>query len=964
MTPKIKPMKTIIFLRILLSVILIEIYSAGYSQNTVSGRLLNESNEPLIGASIMVESTTKGVSSDTEGYFEILTELPFPITLIFSYVGYKNLELEVNAPTSNLIVILKQGLLLNEEVVITASRRREKIQEAPSSISVITAKQMEASPNDNPLRNLIKEPGVIIQQQTAGRINIHLRGDDGLVYGSASYPMLDYMPLALSGDFFQNLGTPVNNIDLDRIEVVRGPGSALYGPGVTAGIIHFISKSAIDKPGSTFELLGGELSTYGISIRHATKVSEKFGFKINAFYKRGGEFTLNPDNPQDALQIAKLQNTVSVPTIVGEIQDPTLPARLLLDSDDLDPDGDGNPMQDYWKSNLISATMEFRPKEDFSVVLSGAMNNASSVFYNASGEGLGNDNIFWTQARVQKGGFFGQVSYKFLNGGTDDNPSWLYQTGTATSVVMKWLEAQAQYNFETPRFLDAQWTIGFDNRTILSDTKNQVNGRFENDDDFIIRGGYLQTKLPLNPKLDLVLAGRLDRFSYLNETSFAPRAVFVYKPNPKHTIRAGFNRAVGTPGIIEIFPDLPLASIIPGAFDIWYIGNKNRQTFGEDPQIVFNGVLPFPSLPAETPGLPLAYAQGAVSGEVLPVLVEDLAAYSTLAPFVPTIIEYLSNPANFVDGTVGTFAGINLLNNLPLEILDAPSASLRIEDTWELGYKGLIGNKLGISVDVYNRNVDGGALFTAISPSYTLLDSKNIPSALGRAVQNDLSTFLTELLSPHLGSIFPDEASLQDAVNQISDLVGGSYEQAGSGFLESIQPLIDGAILAATPTEQVPDNGVTHVATGFRTFERFNYWGIDFGMNYYLNNSLTLSASYSWISKNLFNPKIVDVDGTESITLLQPSYRFRLGLNYAPDFGFRTNLSYQFDPSFNVLLGQYTGDTDVKSLIDAGIGYKFNNSLMLDISAQNLFDNEYRTYPNFPKIGRRVLGKITYTFGN
>ena len=67
-----------------------------------------------------------------------------------------------------------------------------------------------------------------IQQQSAGRINIQLRGDGGL-FGSASFPMLDYRPLVGAGTgTFDALNTPLNNIDIERIEVVRGPGSAEY----------------------------------------------------------------------------------------------------------------------------------------------------------------------------------------------------------------------------------------------------------------------------------------------------------------------------------------------------------------------------------------------------------------------------------------------------------------------------------------------------------------------------------------------------------------------------------------------------------------------------------------------------------------------------------------------------------------------------------------------------------------
>ena len=62
------------------------------------------------------------------------------------------------------------------------------------------------------------------------------------------------------------------------------------------------------------------------------------------------------------------------------------------------------------------------------------------------------------------------------------------------------------------------------------------------------------------------------------------------------------------------------------------------------------------------------------------------------------------------------------------------------------------------------------------------------------------------------------------------------------------------------------------------------------------------------------------------------------------------------------LLGQFSGDTGNRTVVDLGLGYKFNDTITFDISAQNLFDNEYRTYPLFPKIGRRVLAKLTFNF--
>ena len=70
--------------------------------------------------------------------------------------------------------------------------------------------------------------------------------------------MLDYRSLISPGlEYFDSQNSPINNIDLERIEVVLGPASALYGPDVTTGVVHFISKNPFEHPGSTAELIYG-----------------------------------------------------------------------------------------------------------------------------------------------------------------------------------------------------------------------------------------------------------------------------------------------------------------------------------------------------------------------------------------------------------------------------------------------------------------------------------------------------------------------------------------------------------------------------------------------------------------------------------------------------------------------------------------------------------------------------------
>ena len=197
------------------------------------------------------------------------------------------------------------------------------------TVSVVSAKDIENSAIAvDPVRHLVNVPGVQIQQQSANTINIEMRAGSG-VFGTSTLPILDYRYLSTpaAGTFFtQHSG--LSNIDIAKIEVVRGAASALYGPGVTSGVVHFMSKNPIDYPGTTVELLGGEMSTLGASLRHAyASANKKFGYKINVKYTEGDDFSLNPnetvdedgDGYADATTIAGFARAIYQPFIENDM---------------------------------------------------------------------------------------------------------------------------------------------------------------------------------------------------------------------------------------------------------------------------------------------------------------------------------------------------------------------------------------------------------------------------------------------------------------------------------------------------------------------------------------------------------------------------------------------------------------------------------------------------------------------
>ncbi|MEM6319991.1 MAG: TonB-dependent receptor [Bacteroidota bacterium] len=932
--------------------------SSGVFAQNLSGVVTDESAEVLIGANVLIKGTTVGTTTDLDGQFSLAYDGTYPITIEVSYTGFTNQEIELTQAANNLTIELVEGLLIGQEVVVSASRKREKIQEAPASISVLSARKLAGSPQVDPVRNLVNVAGVQIQQQSAARFNIEMRGGIGL-FDTNTFPIMDYRSLVGPGiGTFQSDQSGISRIDIDRIEVVRGPGSALYGPGVTTGVVHFITKNPIDHPGTTLEVGGGELNTFISAVRHAGRnASKTFGYKINATYNRGDEFTLDPE--EDADQISLFKTEITDPVINNELVDLAQPGRTLLTREDLDPDGDGNMMQDHYWNAAINTTLEFRPQNDLSFTLSGGMNTGSSVYYNDLGEGLAQALEFWTQARVQKGGLFAQLFYVNNNGGNDENPTFLYQSGLRSSLARDQIEGQIQYNFQTPSFLNADWTVGVDYREAVSDTKNLVYGRQEDEDDYRIFGGYLQGKFPLGDKFDLYAAARYDNVSFTDEGAFSPRVAAVYKPDPKHTFRASFNRAVNLPTALDVYIDFPLNVPVPGLFDVWYAGMFEPHEFAETPMI--DVTLPgVPDLPFGTPGLPLSVPFQAVNADVLAGIEPAIAANPQLAIVAEPILEFLRNytPAGFT----GQLVGVNVFSGEPFSELNRTTGpNLRIENTFEVGYKGLIGEKLGVTADLYHIRTEGARSFAPVAPVMTL-QGANIAEDLGATVGNDFNTFFIDLLTPIVGA---DMAV--GFATQVTPLVVGAYQQGGQTFVDQVPAPLLSDIFGAVETSRMPMNdGITHVPVGLRALEdaTSNRWGLDLSTEYHFNTELSAWANYSWVGD--IESRADDSETTQAaLSSLgnTPRHKYRLGLVYTPLSGIRANVSFQHNDGFTSRAGQFSGIVPATNLVDASVGYQMDNGLAFDLTATNLFDSEYRALPNMPKIGRRVVAKVTYNFG-
>ena len=938
------------------------------AQTTITGVVKDaKTGETLLGANIKVSGKALGTTTDFDGKFSLKVADAPPFTVEISMLGFVAVSVEITKNNQEVMVSLEEDATSLEEIVFSASRRRQKVQEAPASVSIITSKDiLNSAAAVDPVMNLANIVGVQMQQQSANSINIEMRAGSG-VFGTSTFPILDYRYLVTpSAGTFQSFQTGMSNIDIQRVEVVRGAASALYGPGVTSGVVHFMSKSPIDYPGTTVEMLGGSLSTTGMTVRHAFKNdNDKFGFKINVRYMKGSDFELDP--VEDADFIASQQTTISQPAIVNGRVDPTQPGETLLTLADLDDNGDGNPLATEYKNYSANVHLEFRPTDQTTAFLSAGFANGGGLFFNSQGAGYSQGNDYWVQGRVQSGGLFAQVYYNYNDGGDRENPTFLYASGLRQVAERNSLEAQLQYNFDVPKFLNTNFTIGSDYRNSQSMTENTLYGINEDRDDYIITGAYLQGTSKISDKIDLTYAGRYDKFNFIDEGAFAPRVAIVFKANENHTFRASFNKANTGPSALQQNIDFPVSVLAPGIADVWLSGQYAPQTFSSNPTIDLS-IPGLPDLPYGTQQFPLAYAYGAVAAPTLGALYGGLATN----PFLGVVQNFFSTYAGGTGGT-GQLVGYNLFNGEPMnDLVGTGRSQIETLNSFELGYKGLIANKLSIALDVYTYERKGFTQFTAIGPTFNLVGA-DFANDLGAQVGADFAS--SPGVTADVEAIYAAQGwplsgipafGIPSSAATIAGLAaasGGAFAQGGAGFDAQVSGLYP--IIGTVETTSVPQgDGLMHIPAGYRRFDDAtrSHVGADLAMEYFLNDDVTLWLNTSWVSQNEWIPGESNDDGLPfSSYLNSPKMKYRAGLQYSKD-KVRGAIAYQHDDAFYANQGLFSGDVQEKNLFDVNVGYSVSENLKLDLSATNVLDQKYRAFPNMPVIGRRTVLKLTFDY--
>ncbi|MBT6636143.1 MAG: TonB-dependent receptor plug domain-containing protein, partial [Flavobacteriaceae bacterium] len=274
-----------------------------FSQTTITGNILDESLEPVLGANIIIVDVANGTSTDFDGNFTLTVDQATPFSIEISSIGYQSVTLEVTSNNQIFNISLIEGDEL-DEIVISASRTPESVRESPVTIERFDVRDIKNATSPDFYASLENLKGVDINKGSLTFSSLNTRGF--ATFANTRFVQLvdgmDNSSPALNFAIGNFLG--MNELDVQSVELLPGASSALYGANAFNGILFMTSKSPFDdqgisvyvKTGITSQQAAGDNNFYDFGIRAAHKFSDKFAAKANFSYLQGTEWYATDTN--------------------------------------------------------------------------------------------------------------------------------------------------------------------------------------------------------------------------------------------------------------------------------------------------------------------------------------------------------------------------------------------------------------------------------------------------------------------------------------------------------------------------------------------------------------------------------------------------------------------------------------------------------------------------------------------
>ncbi len=517
---------------ILSSLFFLCFFSQAQETAVLSGQITS-AGKPVPFATIYIKNGTLGTNADEDGRYSL--EVPTgTISIVVSSQGYRTINKEItvkNGENTKLNFQLYEDLLGLEEIVISATRNRVERRKAPVVVSTLKPRLLTATQSISMADGLNFAPGVRVETncQNCGFTQVRLNGLDG----GYTQILLNSRPIFTSLIGVYGLEQIPTNI-IERIEVVRSGGSALYGSSAIAGTVNVITKDPILNTweiGSNLGYIKGGALDRNMTFNSSMVADDlKSGVTLFGTYRNRESLDVNGDG---FTELVTLKNTT-----VGAkaFFKPTQKSRISVNL---------NAIQEYRrggnKLDLAPQFTDITEELDHDTFIGGADYELSSK------DDSGKFQIYTSVSHTDRSSYYGG-----LGGGTTAQDSITANNAFGSTRDLAWVNG-------------LQYTKAFKNKDILTlgtelnltSTEDKIPGYNRLIDQTVNSFGLFgqyewkpseKFTALIGARLDNVKVngqysiGNIDRSVDINQTAFSPRITLSYQWKPTLKLRGGYAR--------------------------------------------------------------------------------------------------------------------------------------------------------------------------------------------------------------------------------------------------------------------------------------------------------------------------------------------------------------------------------------------------------------------------------------
>ena len=419
------------------------------------------------------------------------------------------------------------ALRFTDQVVVSASRVEQEIVNAPAAVTVIGSAQLEAQSGADYSQALRQAPGVNVTRMTNSSYTVTSRSSS-ITGARHQLVMVDGRPVhqEYGGVAWSMLSGALDG--LERIEVVNGPASAVWGANAMTGVINMITKAPRDAAGTTLDLRFGTFdrnvtgnpmdagNSFSGALSHAQAVSDTFAYRVSVGFSRSDAF---------ARPVGEVPNDTGTP----------YPPIEGLES----------------RTPKVDFRADWDTPGDTRVTLSGGYGGNQGVFYTALGP-FG----FEPGSRIA----WGRVQYRrdaleigaFVNSSRMDVQSLLVRR--VPDQLLSGHSDQDTYDLSVKdtRVLGGRHVLSYGGNLRLIKVDMGIAPAAEDRNE---QGFYLNDEIFLGDRWRWIAGVRADRVSVLDEFILSPRTTLIFKPAPDQAFRVSYNRAFRSPSLRSSYAD-------------------------------------------------------------------------------------------------------------------------------------------------------------------------------------------------------------------------------------------------------------------------------------------------------------------------------------------------------------------------------------------------------------------------